>query len=99
MGIDTTHYVVRKGEVRTDDVVELDGHWFEDCEFTDCTLVFRGIDMFGYANTKFERCRIELAEHALMSLAVIARFMPDVIGVDDLRGVLFSLISGKTTIN
>lgn len=80
-------------------VIELDGKWFSNCTFTDCTLIFRGIKPFGYAHTRFDRCRMNFTDHAQMTLSIVARMIPDMIDGDTLADALHTLAAGGLIVN
>lgn len=67
--------------------IYLDGHFFIDCGFTGCTLVYSGGD-WGRHNTIFMNCDIVLAGAALRSMEFLHLF--NYIDRDD-KGVMKQL--------
>lgn len=100
MDFDAHNYTLRQGENRTGDVIELDGHWFDGCTFTDCTLVFRGIKPFGYVKTEFPGCALQFEDHALLTLDRIITVLGDgIVTEGNLGRTLLALAAGKITFN
>ena len=38
-------------------IVDLDGNYFENCTFQNCTIRFSGNDLFSLVGCKFESCK------------------------------------------
>ena len=63
-------------------VVVMDGKFFLNCHFENCTLLFTGED-FGWSGTRFEGCTITLDGSARRTIAFLKHFgmfpqkMPD----------------------
>lgn len=45
----------------------MDGKYFQDCNFTDCVLVFCGGD-YGWSDTKFVNCKLSFQGPAARAL-------------------------------
>lgn len=51
--------------------IDLDYHYFEDCTFRRCTLVFHGHGAVKLENNHFDECRIKLGDAAENTLYVL----------------------------
>lgn len=51
--------------------IDLDYHFFEDCTFRRCTLVFHGHGAVKLKNNHFDECRFKLGEAAENTLYML----------------------------
>lgn len=62
-----------KDQNEKDKTIVIDGRMFDNCVFTNCTLVYSGGD-YGWVNTKFIECKVSFFGPAVRVLEVAGYF-------------------------
>ncbi len=61
-------------------IIHVDGHFFENCQFTDCMLVYGGGE-YGFKSTKFPGCKFDFtgpAHGTMMYAKIMGLLLPEV---------------------
>lgn len=68
----TPTFITVRDKLYCDTTVHLDGYWFTDCTFDNCTLLFSGEKPFGYDRTvKIDNCRFAITGVAELAIKTV----------------------------
>ena len=65
--------IVISGNTETDTIIQMDGHHFENCTFTNCILAYSGGD-FSWLNCSFDRCQLRFIGSAQKTINFLKAF-------------------------